>query len=134
MPTVSGVAHSIHIKWAHKKHPDERPCLQFRITNGENIYFTCVQLDPFSNRDTRHLSPPLHCERTFKIHVGILSVVKSRASRELPALLADTVSWELVELIEKYLEPGIAFVGEECRETVASNPHNLAQSLLNLLG
>lgn len=34
----------------------------------------------------------------------------------------------------RYLEAGIAFVGEECKETVASNPHNLAQSLLNLLG
>ena len=75
-----------------------------------------------------------YCEHTLKIHVGILSLVKSWASRDLPALLADTVSWELVELIEKYLEAGIAFVGEECRETVASNPHNLAQSLLNLLG
>lgn len=39
-----------------------------------------------------------------------------------------------MELIERYLEAGISFVGEECRETVASNPHNLAQSLLNLLG
>lgn len=25
-------------------------------------------------------------------------------------------------------------MGEECKETVPSNPHNLAQSLLNLLG
>lgn len=33
----------------------------------------------------------------------------------------------------RYLEAGIAFVGEECKETVPSNPHNLAQSLLNLL-
>lgn len=34
----------------------------------------------------------------------------------------------------RHLEAGIAFVGEECKETVPSNPHNLAQSLLNLLG
>lgn len=64
----------------------------------------------------------------------MLSLVKSWAARDLPSLLPDTVSWELVELIERYLEAGVAFVGEECRETVASNPHNLAQSLLNLLG
>lgn len=66
--------------------------------------------------------------------MGILSLVRSWAVRNLPSLLPDTISWELVELIERYLEAGVAFVGEECRETVASNPHNLAQSLLNLLG
>ncbi|CAM9936766.1 unnamed protein product [Ectocarpus sp. 6 AP-2014] len=69
-----------------------------------------------------------------QIHVGIRSLVRSWAIRDLPALLSDTVSWELVELIERHLEAGITFVGEECKETVPSNPHNLAQSLLNLLG
>lgn len=36
-----------------------------------------------------------------QIHVGILSLVRSWAARDLPALLSDTVSWELVELIER---------------------------------
>lgn len=36
-----------------------------------------------------------------QIHVGILSLVRSWAVRDLPALLSDTVSWELVELIER---------------------------------
>ena len=66
--------------------------------------------------------------------MGILSLVRSWAARDLPSLLPATISWELVELIERYLEEGIAFVGEECRQIVASNPHNLAQSMLNLIG
>ena len=37
-----------------------------------------------------------------QIHVGILSLVRSWAARDLPALLSDTVSWELVELIERW--------------------------------
>lgn len=36
-----------------------------------------------------------------QIHVGILSLVRIWAARDLPALLSDTVSWELVELIER---------------------------------
>lgn len=36
-----------------------------------------------------------------QIHVGILSLVRSWAARDLPSLLPDTVSWELVELIER---------------------------------
>lgn len=36
-----------------------------------------------------------------QIHVGILSLVRSWAVRDLPALLSDTISWELVELIER---------------------------------
>lgn len=36
-----------------------------------------------------------------QIHVGIRSLVRSWAIRDLPALLSDTVSWELVELIER---------------------------------
>lgn len=39
-----------------------------------------------------------------QIHVGILSLVRSWAARDLPALLSDTVSWELVELIERCLK------------------------------
>lgn len=42
-----------------------------------------------------------------QIHVGILSLVRSWAARDLPALLSDTVSWELVELIERCEKPAV---------------------------
>ncbi|CAM9194153.1 unnamed protein product, partial [Hapterophycus canaliculatus] len=108
------------------------------LANSERIKLPTTLHMMFEVQDLRVASPATvsRCGMVYmeQIHVGILSLVRSWAARDLPALLSDTVSWELVELIEKYLEAGIAFVGEECKETVPSNPHNLAQSLLNLLG
>eukprot|EP00752_Nemacystus_decipiens_P017827 g15983.t1 len=108
------------------------------LANSERIKLPTTLHMMFEVQDLRVASPATvsRCGMVYmeQIHVGILSLVRSWAARDLPALLSDTVSWELVELIERYLEAGIAFVGEECKETVPSNPHNLAQSLLNLLG
>ncbi|CAM9432489.1 unnamed protein product, partial [Choristocarpus tenellus] len=108
------------------------------LANSERIKLPTTLHMMFEVQDLRVASPATvsRCGMVYmeQVHVGMLSLVRTWATKKLPSLLPDTVSWELVELVERYLEPGVAFVREHCREIVPSNPHNLTQSLLNLLG
>ncbi|CAM9220423.1 unnamed protein product [Chrysoparadoxa australica] len=107
------------------------------LANSERIKLPTTLHMMFEVQDLKVASPATvsRCGMVYmeQVHIGMLSLARSWGASKLPKLLPDTVSWELMELIEKHLEPGVAFVREHCREIVPTNDHNLTASLLNLL-
>jgi Dynein heavy chain AAA lid domain/P-loop containing dynein motor region len=63
-----------------------------------------------------------------------MTLVRAWAATVLPTLLGGAVSWELIELIERHLDAGIAYVREHCKTALPSTTNNqMTQSLLDLL-
>jgi transcriptional regulator with PAS, ATPase and Fis domain len=63
-----------------------------------------------------------------------MTLVRAWAATVLPTLLGGAVSWEIIELIERHLDAGIAYVKQHCKAALPTTTANqLTQSLLDLL-